>query len=226
MCRANWQSQRVRYFLRPTKLRWSRKENLAGKAPGPRGWIYSQTRSTGLIGQLPCILDQQRPPRILRDHVQSASALFALKKSLVANLSAKRQLSVVKLSAKRNVSLAKRDFLVANGRMAADFSSPGLYWVRLTESRRARLYRNAIMHNWLGAYAICGGLTLISELKLLESYVFLLLLSETQNTIFSAPVPSSQSVYLLDHFHTHFASTDDAGIVLKNGGAVRGTRAP
>ena len=41
-----------------------------------------------------------------------------------ANLSAKRQLSVAKLSAKRNVSLAKRDFLVANGRMAADFSSP------------------------------------------------------------------------------------------------------
>ena len=25
---------------------WSRKENLAGKAPRPRGWIYSQTRST------------------------------------------------------------------------------------------------------------------------------------------------------------------------------------
>ena len=71
-----------------------------------------------------CILDQQSPPRTLRDHVQSASALSALKKSLFANLSAKRQLSVAKLSAKRNVSLAKRDFLVANGRMAADFSSP------------------------------------------------------------------------------------------------------
>ena len=28
MCRANWQSKRVRYFLRPTELRWSRKENL------------------------------------------------------------------------------------------------------------------------------------------------------------------------------------------------------
>ena len=28
MCRANLQSQRVRYFLRPTKLRLSRKENL------------------------------------------------------------------------------------------------------------------------------------------------------------------------------------------------------
>ena len=37
MCRTNWQSQRVRYFLRPTKLRWSRKENLAGKAPRPGG---------------------------------------------------------------------------------------------------------------------------------------------------------------------------------------------
>ena len=45
-------------------------------------------------------------------------------KSLVANLSAKRQLSVAKLSAKRIISLAKRDFSVANGRMAADFSSP------------------------------------------------------------------------------------------------------
>ena len=35
-CRANWQSQRVRYFLRPTKLRWSRKENLREgiKTPG------------------------------------------------------------------------------------------------------------------------------------------------------------------------------------------------
>ena len=53
-----------------------------------------------------------------------ASALSALKKSLVASLSAKRQLSVAKLSAKRIFSLAKRDFLVANGRMAADFSSP------------------------------------------------------------------------------------------------------
>ena len=34
-------------------------------------------------------------------HVRSALALSALKKSLVANLSAKRQLSVAKLSAKR-----------------------------------------------------------------------------------------------------------------------------
>ena len=75
--------------------------------------------------QDPCILDRQRRlPKTLRDHVRSASALSALKKSLVANLSAKRQLSVAKLSAKRIFSLAKRDFLVANGRMAADFSSP------------------------------------------------------------------------------------------------------
>ena len=79
----------------------------------------------GPNGQLSCILDRQRRlPRTLRDHVRSASALSALKKSLVANLSAKRQLSVAKLSAKRIFSLAKRDFLVANGRMAADFSSP------------------------------------------------------------------------------------------------------
>ena len=53
------------------------------------------------------------------------SALSALKKSLVANLSAKRQLSVAKLSTERIFSPAKRDFSVANGRMAADFSSPG-----------------------------------------------------------------------------------------------------
>ena len=69
---------------------------------------------------------QRRLPKTLRDHVRSASALSALKKSLVANLSAKRQLSVAKLSAKRIFSLAKRDFLVANGRMAADFSSPAM----------------------------------------------------------------------------------------------------
>ena len=121
----------MRYFLRPTKLRWSRKESLAGKASRPRGWIYSQTRSTRSerpTRTIPCIWDQQRQPRTLRDHVQSASALSALKKSLVANLSAKRQLSVDKLSAKRNVPLAKRDFLVANGRMAADFSSPATRW--------------------------------------------------------------------------------------------------
>ena len=75
--------------------------------------------------QFPCILDRQRLPRTLRDHVESDfSALSALKKSLVASLSAKRQLSVAKLSAKRIFSLAKQDFLVANGRMAADFSSP------------------------------------------------------------------------------------------------------
>ena len=79
----------------------------------------------GPNGQLPCILDRQRRlPRTLRDHIRSASALSALKKSLAANLSAKRKLSVANLSAKRIFSLAKRDFLVANGRMAADFSSP------------------------------------------------------------------------------------------------------
>ena len=46
------------------------------------------------------------------------------------------RLSVAKLSAKRIFSLAKRDFLVANGRMAADFSSPATWiastlWTRL-----------------------------------------------------------------------------------------------
>ena len=34
MCRANWQSQRVRYFLLTTKLRWSRKERKGTKTPG------------------------------------------------------------------------------------------------------------------------------------------------------------------------------------------------
>ena len=92
---------------------------ISRKAPRHRGGF------TCKHDQLPCILDRQRRlPKTLRDHVRSASALSALKKSLVANLSAKRQLSVAKLSAKRIFSLAKRDFLVANGRMAADFSSP------------------------------------------------------------------------------------------------------
>ena len=88
--------------------------------------FFQPWRSTGPNGQLPCILDRQRRlPKTLRDYIRSASALSALKKSLVTNLSAKRQLSVAKLSAKRIFSLAKWDFLVANGRMAADFSSPG-----------------------------------------------------------------------------------------------------
>ena len=54
---------------------------ISGKAPRPRGGFtrkHDQPRSPN--GQLPCILDQQRPPRTLRDHVQSASALSALKK--------------------------------------------------------------------------------------------------------------------------------------------------
>ena len=55
---------------------------------------------------------------------ESASVLSALKNGLVANLSDERQLAVAKLSTKRNFSLAKRDILVANGRMVADFSSP------------------------------------------------------------------------------------------------------
>ena len=95
-----------------------------GRHQDPAGGFTRKHDQRGPNGQLPCILDQQKPPLTLRDQVQSSSALSALKKSLVANLSAKRKLSVAKLSAKRNVSLAKRDFLVANGRMAADFSSP------------------------------------------------------------------------------------------------------
>ena len=84
--------------------------------------INSQTRSRG----------PERPtPRLgLKAYhalVQSRSVRIGVvrfEKSLVANVSAKRQLSVAKLSTKRIYSPAKRDFLVANGRMAADFSSP------------------------------------------------------------------------------------------------------
>ena len=108
---------------------------ISGKAPRHRGWIYtrnySQTRSTGSERPTPMHLGPTKTATHLARfrRVQSAysSALSALKKCLVANLSAKRQLSVAKLSAKRNVSLAKREFLVANGRMAANFSSPALY---------------------------------------------------------------------------------------------------
>ena len=106
-------------------------ESLGRHLHRHRGGFTRKHDRRGPKGQLPCILDRQRRlPRTLRDHVRSASALSALKKSLVANLSAKRQLSVAKLSAKRIFSLAKRDFLVANGRMAADFSSPELYCFR------------------------------------------------------------------------------------------------
>ena len=70
---------------------------------------------------------------LARSHsVRRASALSTLKTSLVANLSAKRQLSVAKLSAKRIFSLAKRDFLVAKGRMVADFSSPDGHGLKST----------------------------------------------------------------------------------------------
>ena len=118
----------MRYFLRPTISSNGLERRISGNRTrrhlDPGGGFTHKHNQRGPNGQLPCLLDQQRPPLTLRDHGQSASALSALKKSLVANLSAKRQLSVAKLSAKRNVSLAKRDFLVANGRMAADFSSP------------------------------------------------------------------------------------------------------
>ena len=66
----------------------------------------------------------QRPSAITFGPHPKPSGVVRFEASLIANLSAKRQLSVAKLSAKRIFSLAKRDFLVANGRMAADFSSP------------------------------------------------------------------------------------------------------
>ena len=54
---------------------------ISGKAPRPRGGFTRKHDRRGPNGQLQCILDQQRPPRTLRDPVQSAyaSALSALK---------------------------------------------------------------------------------------------------------------------------------------------------
>ena len=98
---------------------------ISGKAPRHRGWIYSQTRSRGPNGQLP--LHRGPTKTSAEDLARSRSVRIGVvrfEKSLVDNLSAKRQLSVAKLSAKRIFSIAKRNFLVANGRMAADFSSP------------------------------------------------------------------------------------------------------
>ena len=105
-------------------------ESQGTEAPRHRGWIYSQTRSTGPNGQLPLHLGPTKTSA--KDLARSRSVRIGVvrfEKGLVANLCAKRQLSVAKLSAKRIFSVAKRDFLVANGRMAADFSSPvlGLY---------------------------------------------------------------------------------------------------
>ena len=57
-----------------------------------------------------------------------------------------RQLSVAKLSAKRIFSLAKRDFLVANGRMAADFSSPVLKSAAHHACQQASAARQVLEH--------------------------------------------------------------------------------
>ena len=61
MCRAIWQSQRVRYFLRPTKLRWSRKENLrevtnSPSAQAPNCKLHAATNGK----QADNILNRQR----------------------------------------------------------------------------------------------------------------------------------------------------------------------
>ena len=155
---ANWQSKRVQYFLRPTNLRCLEKRS-SGKAPRPRDWTsYSQTRSTGpeRLTLSKCILDKgvlcttpfldrQRLPLTLRNHVRSSSALSALKKSLVANLSAIRQISVAKLSTKRIFFTRQRDFLVANGRMAADFLSPGHY---IRQQQKTCWYHAMQLHRW------------------------------------------------------------------------------
>ena len=128
MCCANWLSQRVRFFLRPAphKDQIASEGESQGRHRDTGGGFTRKHDRRGRTANSRCILDRQRRlPKTWRDHVRSASALSALK-SLVANLSAKRQLSVAKLSAERIFSLAKRDFLVANGRMAADFSSPAM----------------------------------------------------------------------------------------------------
>ena len=115
-------------FPPPHKAQMVSEGEAQGRHLDTGGGVTRKHDRRGPNGQLPRILDRQRRlSGTLRDHVRSASAFYALKKSLVANLSAKRQLSVAKLSAKRIFSLAKRDFLVANGRMAADFSSPVVY---------------------------------------------------------------------------------------------------
>ena len=103
MCRAiaKWQSQRACNISSAPLRSDGLERRISGKAPRPRGGFTCKHDRRGPNGQLPCILDRQRLPRTLRDHVESASALSALKKSLVASLSAKRQLSVAKLSAKR-----------------------------------------------------------------------------------------------------------------------------
>ena len=111
---------------------------ISGKAPRHRGWIYSQTRPTGPNGQLPLHLGLTKTSA--KDLPRSRSVRIGVvrfEKSLVANLSAKRQLSVAKLSAKRIFSLAKQDFLVANGRMAADFSSPEMSFLFLVNQMHA-----------------------------------------------------------------------------------------
>ena len=114
---------------------------ISGKAPRHRGWICSQTRPMGPNGQLPLHLGPTKTSA--KDLPRSRSVRIGVvrfEKSLVANLSAKRQLSVAKLSAKRIFSLAKRAFLVANGRMAADFSSPDVVMREIVgKNKRKRL---------------------------------------------------------------------------------------
>ena len=69
-------------FSPPTKLRWSRKENLreGTKTPEASGFTRKHDRRPRTANSR-CILDRQRRlPKTLRDHVRSASALSALKK--------------------------------------------------------------------------------------------------------------------------------------------------
>ena len=103
---------------------------ISGKAPRHRGVGSLANTIDGPERPTPFALPLHLGPTktSAKDLARSRSVRIGVvrfEKSLVANLSAKRQLSVAKLSAKKIFSLAKRDFLVANGRMAADFSSPG-----------------------------------------------------------------------------------------------------
>ena len=84
MCRAKWQSQRVRYFLRPTKLRWSRKENLREGTETPRVDLLANTidgaRTANSLASW-TDKDCHAPCACAITFRRSASALSALKKN-------------------------------------------------------------------------------------------------------------------------------------------------
>ena len=82
----------------------------SGKAPRPHGWIYSQTPSMGPGRPIPLHLGPTKTATHLARSCSVRIGIVRFEKSLVANLSAKRQLSVTKLPCKRIFSLANWDF--------------------------------------------------------------------------------------------------------------------